>query len=40
VEDFKTVFKFSNYFVIFYDDPTKVEGVIAQAVIGVHIKKI
>ena len=41
MEDFKTVFKFSNYFVIFYDDPTKLpEGVMSKAIIGVHLKKI
>lgn len=41
VEDFRMVFKFSNYFVIFYDDPTKQpEGAMSKAIIGVHIKTI
>ena len=41
VEDFKMVFKFSNYFAVFYEDPTgKSIDTLSKALIGVCVKDI
>lgn len=41
VEDFQMIFKFSNYFAIFYDDPgDQVPGAVSRAIIGVTLNQI